>query len=294
MCKQMGDGSVLRILSLENQEYVDYTMPFRGMRYDVLNYERQVDELKQRNREAGILKPGVERLCGLKKEDRLVPAYTLCLYHGAEKWEGPRSLADMMDFGENDTFREWFKDYPLHLYCANEAGTKDLSLFRTEVGMLLRAVPYQKDKVGLRKLMKESPEYQRVDRDTLEVLAVVLGSPEIWSEREKYLRGAMEDKEESDMEKYDMCQALKDWSEEERSEGRREGLKEGLKEGQETKLIQLTQRKLRKGKTAEEIAEDLEEPLENVERILEAVESCGTEDATEIYEFMNNKRITVK
>ena len=59
-----------------------------------------------------------------------------------------------------------------------------------------------------------------------------------------------------------------------------------MKEGQETKLIQLTQRKLKKGKTAEEIAEDLEEPLEHVERILEAVDRCGKEDAAEIYKFM--------
>ena len=38
---------------------------------------------------------------GILKSDRLTPTYTLCLYHGKEIWDGPRSLKDMMDFGED-------------------------------------------------------------------------------------------------------------------------------------------------------------------------------------------------
>lgn len=64
---------------------------------------------------------------------------------------------------------------------------------------------------------------------------------------------------------------------------------EGREEGGEIKMIQLIQKKLQKGRTAQEIAEDLEEPLENVERIRDAVERCGSEDAERIYEFMRNR-----
>ena len=71
-------------------------------------------------------------------------------------------------------------------------------------------------------------------------------------------------------------------------EERAAGRAEGMAAGKIVNLIQLAQRKLRKGKSAEEIAEDLEEPLEDVKRILEAIENCGTEDATEIYKFMSN------
>ena len=58
-------------------------------------------------------------------------------------------------------------------------------------------------------------------------------------------------------------------------EERAAGMAEGMTAGKIVNLIQLAQRKLRKGKTAEEIAEDLGEPLENVKRILEAIEDCG-------------------
>lgn len=67
---------------------------------------------------------------------------------------------------------------------------------------------------------------------------------------------------------------------------RKEGIEQGIEQGSAIKIIQQIRLKLQKGKTAEEIAEDLEEPLENVERICDAIERCGSEDAVEIYRFM--------
>lgn len=52
---------------------------------------------------------------------------------------------------------------------------------------------------------------------------------------------------------------------------------------EDIKLIRLVQRKLRKEKAPEVIADELEESLENVERICKAVDKCGLEaDAMEI------------
>ena len=48
---------------------------------------------------------------------------TLCLYHGEEKWDGPRSLKDMMDFGADGKRQKWedyFADYPMRIVCADE------------------------------------------------------------------------------------------------------------------------------------------------------------------------------
>lgn len=67
---------------------------------------------------------------------------------------------------------------------------------------------------------------------------------------------------------------------------RKEGIEQGIEQGSAIKIIQQIRLKLQKGKTAEEIAEDLEEPRENVERICDAIERCGSEDAAEIYRFM--------
>ena len=56
---------------------------------------------------------------------------------------------------------------------------------------------------------------------------------------------------------------------------RSEGIKQGIEQGEDIKLIAQIQRKLRKGKSLSAIAEELEEPLVNVERISETVLQCG-------------------
>ena len=103
---RLKSGETLKLLALENQSKVDYTMPVRCMQYDAMEYGQQMEELKKENREKGSLKTDGEFLCGMRKEDRLAPVYTLCLYHGEESWDGPRSLKDMMDFGEDGGWNE--------------------------------------------------------------------------------------------------------------------------------------------------------------------------------------------
>ena len=218
VCKVLKTGEVLRILALEDQEHVDYTMPFRCMQYDAMEYGKQLEKLRKHNRKEKKLKSKAERLCGIRKTDRLVPVYTLCLYHGVEKWDGPRSLRDMMQFGNQDDFQALFSDYPFRLYCLNEA--EDLGVFQTEVKSLFHALQFREDRTGLRQLIQENEEYWQLDGDTLETMAVMLDLPEIWENRERYLRDEKED--------YDMCKAVREWSAEERRIGREEGREEGL------------------------------------------------------------------
>ena len=47
--KYLKSGSTLRILAIENQNQVDYSMPFRCMEYDTLEYRKQLEELKKKN-----------------------------------------------------------------------------------------------------------------------------------------------------------------------------------------------------------------------------------------------------
>ena len=48
---RLRQGTTLRILALENQNYVDYTMPYRCMEYDALEYGKQLKEQKRKNKE---------------------------------------------------------------------------------------------------------------------------------------------------------------------------------------------------------------------------------------------------
>ena len=218
-------------------------MPFRCMQYDVMEYGKQLDAMKKKNRQEDRLTTAAERLCGFKKTDRIIPVYTLCLYHGEEKWDGPRSLSDMMDFGDlNDGFRKLFKDYSMHLYCLNEA--KDLQIFHTEIGMLFQALQYRKDRVGLKQLLQRDPGYQHLDADTVETMSVMLNLPSIWKEREKYM-----EKDNENREVYNMCQAVREWAEEERSIGRLEGKREGRLE----ERMEIVKNMLARGMSNEDI-----------------------------------------
>ena len=94
------------------------------MRYDAAEYKNQIDGIHRKKRK-------VREKAGLKgnawaekmgEGDKLRPIYTVCFYHGAGKWTGPRSLKDIMDFGENSA--EWekrFSDYTITVINAEDA-----------------------------------------------------------------------------------------------------------------------------------------------------------------------------
>ena len=97
--KRLESGVCLKILAVEAQNDVNYIMPWRIMEYDCMEYGKQIRRIQNANREAGEYASAGEFLCGFRREDRLVPVYTLCLYHGTGQWNGPRCLRDMADFG---------------------------------------------------------------------------------------------------------------------------------------------------------------------------------------------------
>lgn len=77
-------------------------------------------------------------------------------------------------------------------------------------------------------------------------------------------------------------------------EGRMEGRIEGRMEGLELKLIELIQKKLRSGKSTEQIAQELEEPLADVDQICKAVKKCGLDaDTMDIYRLFSQMKKTV-
>ena len=80
--------------------------------------------------------------------------------------------------------------------------------------------------------------------------------------------------EEGDV--YNMCQALEELAEEAREEGREEGrkeMREEMREAMRAKLIRQVCKNLRKGKTIEQIAEDLDEDIVEIRNICEVAEA---------------------
>ena len=241
-----GNGRIFRVLAVENQQAVDYSMPFRCMQYDTLQYQSQLDEIRSRNEVEDNYQNAAERLCRIKKKDRLWPVYTLCLYLGEDKWDGPRSLRDMMQFEEEDELREYFADYPFRLYCLNEE--QDYSVFHTELRKVFELLSFRKDKKGMLGKLRETPEYQKLDSESLEILAELLKIPTVWKNRQKYLvKNAGE-------EEYDMCQAIEELIEDGRNEGRIEGKQETLLDLVRDGLLRLEEAAKRLNLAPEELA----------------------------------------
>lgn len=207
---------ILRILAVENQANIDYTMPYRCMQYDTMEYGRQLKERKNVNRAGKLPVTSPEWLCGIKKTDRITPVYTLCLYHGEVPWDGPLSLRDMMDFGDDsDGMGRYFADYPLRLFCVNEA--ESFEMFRTELRELFFALKHRKDRKKLQELFANDERCSRMSPDTVEALSIFLNIPDLWDKREQY-RNRMCEKEE-----YDMNQAWGGVAQEYYSEGIAQG-----------------------------------------------------------------------
>lgn len=86
-----------------------------------------------------------------------------------------------------------------------------------------------------------------------------------------------------DEDEYDMCKAFVDM--------KLEGIEEGRAEGQRH-LINVICKKLQKGKSVEVIADELEEELPDIERVIAAQQQAGSYDVEEIYKVycVTNKR----
>ncbi len=242
------DSRVLRILAVENQATIDYAMPYRCLQYDTMEYGKQLRERRSVNRNGNLLKSSSERLCGLKKTDRITPVYTLCLYHGEEPWDGPLSLRDMMDFGNDiDEMEKYFADYPLRLFCVNEANSFDM--FHTELRELFFAMKHRRNRARLQELFAHNERCRRLSPDTVEALSVILKIPNLWEKREHY-RNMTCNREE-----YDMSQAWGGIAQEYYNDGITQGITQGIEKGAFEKTRMIVQNMLKHGFPDKEICE---------------------------------------
>lgn len=87
---------------------------------------------------------------------------------------------------------------------------------------VLEILPYRNDKQKMKELINGRNEYRRLDRETMEVIAVMTNNRKLMEDVEAYRTGE---------ENYDMCEALKGIQEEGIAIGRELGLEQGLEQG---------------------------------------------------------------
>lgn len=205
------------ILGLEDQMKVHYAMPLRNMTGDALIYLKEYAEKAEINKKAGKLESANEFLSGLRKEDRLHPVVTLCVYYGETAWDGPLCLIDMLDMhGIPKQLKALVNDYPMNLIQVLESDAYRFQNAEVQDFFDIMRNIYRKDY----KKMEEVYGNREISTELGLAIGAAAESKKLMNKALKKTGGVM-----------NVCTALKELEDEGRKIGKREGIIEGKIEG---------------------------------------------------------------
>lgn len=140
------ENAIYVVLGAEIQDKVNYAMPVRNGLYDMLGYSKQIEEIKRSKKSAKTKMSSEEYLSGIGKDDKLVPIVTLVVYFGDDHWDGPKSLHEILDFGDN-SLKEFVPDYKLNIISPYDMDEEEFEHFNTDFGMALKIIKHQQDSI---------------------------------------------------------------------------------------------------------------------------------------------------
>ena len=217
----MEDGKTAYVLlGIENQTDIHYAMPVKNAIYDALQYGRQVSDIAAKHRADRKDKKsekkvsGGEYPAGFYKEDRLIPVITLVIHFGAEEWDGPMTLHEMMEIG-NPELLKYVQDYRIHLIDPSRLTEEELEKFSTSLREVLGYIKYSTNGKQILDFAENNPRMM-MDADAARVIRTITNTPVEIPEEE---------------ERVDMCKGIEELMEDSRQEGRQEGRKEGEASG---------------------------------------------------------------
>ena len=112
----------LLIVGIENQDKIHYAMAVRKMLYDALSYSSELGIYGSKDVDKTEWTVD-ERLSNVPRGVKVTPVITVVFYTGENRWDGAKSLHDMMDI--DDKIKPFVPDYPL--YVIDLGHDKDLS-----------------------------------------------------------------------------------------------------------------------------------------------------------------------
>ena len=134
------DEAAYILLGIENKTDIHYAMPVRNIVYDALQYGKQVADIAAKHRTDGSKGHSRgEYLSGFYKDDKITPVITLVLHFGANEWDGPLSLHEMMAV-KNENLLNFVQDYQIHLIDPAKLSKEDLEKFSTSLREVIKAV----------------------------------------------------------------------------------------------------------------------------------------------------------
>ncbi len=164
-------GVLYLLLGLENQDYIDNTMPLRCMGYDFAAYDKQVKDYMDENRQKG----NSAYLRKIHKEQKLAPVITLVTYYGQEEWDAPKDIYEMLNMpdewkqGEN-TF---IHNYPMNFVHMGKLPDEVRERFTSDVRLLVEYLACRDDLEKLKKLTMDMNQKISHPEDLLDALSTV-------------------------------------------------------------------------------------------------------------------------
>lgn len=175
------DKATYMILGVENQTDINYAMPVKNIVYDVLQYGRQVTDLARKHRRDWASahpeeKPQKEEfLSGIYKEAKLTPVITLVIHFGAEKWDGPMSLKEMMATTD-ERILSYIPDYSLNLIEPAQMTAEEMGKFQSTLREVFRFIKFSKDGDKLAEYLQTEDRLKNLDVEAAKVIKVVTRS----------------------------------------------------------------------------------------------------------------------
>ena len=220
--KQTKDGKTYAVYVLENQSTVDYGMIIRIMMEESIAYDRQIKEIRRKNRtKNSSAYSNDEFVCGLRHNNRLAPVFTLVLYWGDTEWNAATSLRDMVDISTDDaTLQERLLDlipnYQIKIFDLNKV--KDFSCFKTTLRTVFEFYSHRKSTEELKAyLSTHESEVRGLDKESRFLLTTIIKEKRLKTQLLKKVRQGKEKEDD------DMCEAIQGMIDEGKAEGKAEG-----------------------------------------------------------------------
>ena len=172
------DEAAYILLGIENQTDIHYAMPVRNIIYDALQYGKQVADIAAKHRASEGDSKGHSRgeyLSGFYKEDKITPVITLVLHFGANEWDGPLSLHEMMAV-KNKNLLNFVQDYQIHLIDPAKLSAEDLKRFSSSLREVIGYIKYSKDKKRLSEFLTDNPR-MLIEANAARVIKAVTNTP---------------------------------------------------------------------------------------------------------------------
>ena len=211
------------IITIENQSDIHYAMPVRIMSGDNANYHNQWRKIAKIHKEHKDL-TGMEFLSGFSKEDKLTPVSTIVVYFGADPWDGPRCLKDMLDLkGFPQEMIDFIGDYPINLL--EVRNFSDYEIFQSDFKYVCGFLQRHRDANALQMYLAENEEqFKNLAEDALQLIDNYSNFGHLLETRELY---------QTETGGIDMCKAIEDMIENGKQMGIELGMERGIERGLE-------------------------------------------------------------